>query len=131
MRHYKRSRQRERILEILQADAGHVSAEKIFKEIKPEFPRISLGTVYRNLGVLTELGFIKKLTFGSGIDRYDSRTEDHYHFLCEECREIYDLSMPVDPDLNERMNEASHHTARRHQIEFFGRCAGCAADSER
>ena len=125
MGRYKRSRQRERILELLRSTGGHPAADWIYNELKEEFPNLSLSTVYRNLSVLLDQGLINKIDFGSTFDLFDANTVQHYHFVCERCGVITDLELPVDPTLNDRVNEATPFTARRHRIEFFGLCSRC------
>lgn len=127
MGRYKRSRQREKILELLQGTERHPTADWIYNELKEEFPDLSMGTVYRNLIVLIDQGLVNKIDFGSTFDRFDANVGPHYHFICEKCGAIMDLQMPVDQSLNERVNEATPFTAQRHRIEFFGICDRCKA----
>lgn len=88
--------------------------------------------MYRNLNVLIDLGLIKKIDFGSTFDRFDANVGPHYHFVCERCGAIIDLELPIDPSLDERVNETTPFTAHRHRIEFFGLCDQCrrAEDQE-
>ena len=122
---YRRSRQRERILELLQTTGSHPSADWIYDRLKEEFPNLSMGTVYRNLGILIEQGLVKKIDFGSTFDRFDANVGPHYHFVCERCGSIADLELPVDDALNERVTRNTGFEARRHRIEFFGLCERC------
>jgi Fur family peroxide stress response transcriptional regulator len=125
---YKRSRQRERILELLQATGRHPSADWVYERLKGEFPNLSMGTVYRNLNVLMEQGLIKKIDFGSTYDRFDANIGPHYHFICERCGAIMDLELPVDESLNQRVSQVTPYAARRHRIEFYGVCDRCQED---
>lgn len=122
---YKRSRQRERILEILRETDVHPTADWIYQRLKDEFPNLSMGTVYRNLQVLMEQGLATKIDFGSTFDRYEAKVMPHYHFVCDECGAIVDLEMPVDHELNDRARAATSFAVRRHRIEFFGICDRC------
>jgi Fur family peroxide stress response transcriptional regulator len=122
---YKRSRQRERILELLQSTGTHPTASWIYDTLKEEFPDLSMGTVYRNLNILVEQGLVRKIDFGSTFDRYDANTAPHYHFICERCGSITDLEMPVDEDLNKRVMKTTNFKAKRHRIEFYGVCDKC------
>ncbi len=88
-----------------------------------------MGTVYRNLGILLEQGLVSKIDFGSTFNRFDANTAQHYHFICEKCDAIFDLDLPVDARLNDRLSRYSPHRARRHDIEFYGLCERCAASS--
>ena len=122
---YKRSRQRERILELLRDTGRHPAAGWVYNELKEEFPGLSMGTVYRNLSVLMDQGLINRIDFGSTFDRFDANTGPHYHFVCDQCGAITDLEIPVDPSLNDRVNRTTPFTARRHRIEFYGICSRC------
>ena len=66
-----------------------------YTDMPEEFPNISLGTVYRNLNLLVELGEVQKLTFGDGKDHFDADTSLHYHFVCRSCGAVIDL--PMEP----------------------------------
>jgi Fur family peroxide stress response transcriptional regulator len=122
---YKRSRQRERIFELLQSTGMHPTADWVYDQLKGEFPNLSMGTVYRNLNILIEQGLVKKIDFGSTFDRFDANTGPHYHFICERCGAIIDLDLPVDKTLNERVNNETPYNVRKHRIEFFGLCDQC------
>jgi Fur family transcriptional regulator, peroxide stress response regulator len=123
---YRRSRQRERILALLRSTETHPTANWIYSKLRKEFPDLSMGTVYRNIGVLIQQGLINRIDFGSTFDRFDANTTPHYHFICERCDSIIDLELPVDDTLNERVPRSTHLEVRRHEIEFFGVCAQCA-----
>ena len=77
----KRSKQRESIKKFLISRYDHPTAETVYMNIKEEFPNISLGTVYRNLSLLADIGEIQKLSTGIGPDRFDGNPKPHYHFL--------------------------------------------------
>ena len=122
---YKRSRQRERILELLQSTGRHPTADWLYQQLKEEFPNLSLGTVYRNLTILLEQELIRKIDFGSTFDRFDANIGPHYHFICKRCGSIIDLELPIDESLNERVNRATPFAVENHRIEFFGLCDRC------
>ena len=75
----KRSKQRESIKKFLISRYDHPTAETVYMNIKEEFPNISLGTVYRNLSLLADIGEIQKLSTGIGPDRFDGNPKPHYH----------------------------------------------------
>ena len=78
----KYSRQRESIKNYLCGREDHPTADMIYTSIRREYPRISLGTVYRNLSLLTESGEIQKITT-DGADRFDAKVAPHSHFVCK------------------------------------------------
>ena len=91
------SRQRESIIENLCSRKDHPTADMVYSEIRTIYPHVSLGTVYRNLALLTEQGEIIRIRTQNGPDRYDGNCAEHYHFLCRCCGEIFDL-FPKQPD---------------------------------
>ena len=128
---YKRSRQRERMLEILRSTGSHPTATWLYNELKKDFPNLSMGTVYRNLSILMEQGLVKKHEFGSTFDHYEANTEPHYHFICEKCGRIIDLEISVDPGLEEQVRKTTAYAVHRHKLVFYGICDACStADSK-
>lgn len=77
----KRSRQREMIKSFLMGRKDHPTADVIYSNLKQQDPNLSLGTVYRNLTLLSDMGEILRLRVGDGVDHFDADTSEHYH-LC-------------------------------------------------
>ena len=77
----KYSRQREAIVQYLTGRTDHPSAESVYQALRQTHPNISLGTVYRNLGVLEENGQLMRIPMDNGSDRFDPNVVPHYHFL--------------------------------------------------
>lgn len=90
MANLKYSRQREAIKDYLSSVTTHPTADTVYMHIKEEFPNISLGTVYRNLNLLADIGEAIKITTPDGGDRFDARTNPHYHFYCKCCKRMID-----------------------------------------
>ena len=84
----KYSRQREAIVQYLTGRTDHPSAESVYQALRQTHPNISLGTVYRNLTLLADLGEIARLRLGDGVDHFDADTSRHYHFICSECGSV-------------------------------------------
>lgn len=123
----KYSRQRESIKNFLIDRYDHPTAETVYLGIKEEFPNISLGTVYRNLSLLADIGEILKISTGTGPDRFDGNPNPHYHFFCKECGSVLDLEM----DSIEHVNVIAGHKFAG-EIEgsithFYGKCPDCLA----
>ncbi len=123
---YKHSRQRDRILETLRGTKSHPTATWVYDELKREFPELSLGTVYRNLGILRDQGLLRVLQSGSTFDRFDADTSPHYHFICEGCGRVDDVPMDVVGDLESRAAETLGCRVSGHRLDFYGLCADCA-----
>lgn len=125
MKQLKYSRQRESIKACLMARHDHPTADAIYASIREEFPNISLGTVYRNLNLLVELGEIQKLRCGDGADHFDADTRPHYHFMCRECGCIEDLPMEISQKINDLAQEHVHGKIDSHITYFYGVCENC------
>jgi Fur family peroxide stress response transcriptional regulator len=122
---FRTSKQRNRILELLRSTDSHPTADWLYEHLKKEFPNLSLGTVYRNLGFLVDQNLVKKIHFGSTFDRFEANTTPHYHLICESCGKIVDFEMPVYDELNEQAKKLTNFTIRHHKLEFFGICDDC------
>ena len=95
----KYSRQRESIKEFLRTRTDHPTADVVYENMKLIYPNISLGTVYRNLSLLADLGEIKKLSSFAGADHFDGRTERHCHLsLIHILLDIFFLSNVIEAD---------------------------------
>ncbi len=97
----------------------------IFEAVREKIPRISLGTVYRNLEVLEEQGLLLHLRNGNGKDRFDGDTSPHYHFICDACGSVFDVSLDYQPRLDEAAAREGFRI-RGHRIDFHGLCPDCA-----
>ena len=120
------TRQRKVILEELRKLNTHPSADEIYEVVRHRLPRISLGTVYRNLEVLSELGEIQKLELSGLLKRFDWNTKKHYHIRCVRCSRVDDA--PIAP-LNKLDNELYGATVFEiigHNLEFTGLCPECS-----
>lgn len=122
----RRSHQRERILEYLCHTQEHPTAEQIYQEIRPEIPGLSLGTVYRNLKLLEELGKIRRVPALQGVERYDALCCDHVHFLCSRCGKLRDVpGIAVDAICGALPLEAGTKIEKL-DLTITGICPDCA-----
>ena len=121
----KYSRQREAIKNFLAERYDHPTAETVYLGIKDEFPNISLGTVYRNLALLSEIGEIQKISTGKGPDRFDGRPHLHYHFMCTCCGGVTDLSVEGLEHINILAEQGFDGDVEGHFAYFFGTCPEC------
>ena len=119
------SRQREIILETLQANVVHPTAEYLYAVLKAKAPNISLATLYRNLNQLADNGVIKKIDGLEAPSHYDHNTHEHYHFICDECKRVFDVSYDVAPDIVRKTEEETGFIVKKHDIIFNGICRDC------
>ena len=120
----KHSRQRDSIKEFLMGRKDHPTAAVVYDNVRRSFPNISLGTVYRNLTLLADIGEISRIHVGDGVDHFDADTSPHYHFICRECGCVRDLDM-AGIDLDEMASRNFDGQIECHTVYFHGRCRDC------
>ena len=123
----KYSKQRESIKNFLVTRYDHPTAETVYLNIRKEFPNISLGTVYRNLNLLAEIGEIQKLSPGIGPDRFDGNPAPHYHFICRHCGCVMDLTVSGLDHINILAGQDFDGEIEGHITYFYGSCPSCKA----
>ena len=123
----KKSKQRELIKAFLMERKDHPTADVIYMNVRQQNPNISLGTVYRNLNLLADIGEIQRLRMGDGVDHFDADISPHYHFVCTECGSVIDLEMESIEEINDIAGAAFDGTIAGHVTHFYGSCAKCLA----
>lgn len=123
----KYSRQRASIKEYLMSTADHPTADTVYLHVRKEFPRISLGTVYRNLNLLADMGEAVKITTPHGGDRFDGCTDPHYHVVCTSCGKVFDLKLDSTymEEINQLADKYFHGNIDSHTTLFYGTCQEC------
>ena len=124
-RNTRNTRQRTALLDLLRSTKSHPTASWLYERLKATFPDLSLGTVYRNLSMLSERGLVRVLRSGSAFDRFDADTSAHYHVVCEVCGKVEDIDLEADAALDARAEEASGYRISSHRLDFFGICPAC------
>lgn len=122
----KNSRKRAAILEALCSVRDHPTAEMLYSRLKPDYPELSLGTVYRNLAVLAEEGKVVSMMRVAGQERYDARTQPHAHFVCRCCQRVMDLELPdtVSP-MYPQIDGSLGCQAEEYSLTVRGVCGAC------
>ena len=116
------SRQRERIYQVVCESQEHPTAEMVYTWLKPEMPRLSMGTVYRNLHQLAKEGRLREVE--GPIVRFDGRKEQHTHARCVACGAVIDLDeIAYDGGLDRRVGHGWQII--EHTLIFNGLCPGC------
>ena len=121
----KYSKQRESIKAFLASTSDHPTADTVYLHVREEFPHISLGTVYRNLNLLADIGEAVKITTPDGGDRFDGITTPHYHVLCTKCGRLIDLEMDNQDSFNLLASENFNGQIDSNTALFYGICEDC------
>ncbi len=119
------SKQREIILDTLKSNVVHPTAEYIYEILKKEDSKISLATLYRNLNQLAENGLIKKIDGLESSSHYDHNTHAHYHFICDNCKKVFDVSCDIAPDIVKKIEDETGFIVSSHDIIIHGICKNC------
>lgn len=123
----KNSRKRTAVLGALAATKEHPSVDELYRQLKPDYPELSLGTVYRNLSVLQEEGLAQCVAHVAGQDRFDGRTDPHAHFICRRCGRVMDMELPES--VNALAGELAGDidcAAERVALNISGLCRECS-----
>ena len=126
----KYSRQREAIWQFLRDRTDHPTADAVYTGVRMTCPGISLGTVYRNLMLMQDLGKIRTVSVGDGTVHFDPNLAPHDHFVCSVCGKIFDMPPADLSSLRESLRESAESGNLPGHIEgytacFHGVCNGC------
>ena len=122
----RQSKKRDAMLSLLQGSRDHPSADGIYRQLKPDYPDLSLATVYRNLNQLNAQGLIRRVGTVNGQERYDGRTCPHSHFICNRCGCVADLPrLSPGEDRVERLSVQYGFTVQDCEFIIRGLCADC------
>lgn len=120
------SKKRQAIIDCLMSTTTHPTADWIYKQIHPQFPDLSLGTVYRNLTQLKDAGMIQSIGVVGGHERFDYNTAPHTHLVCEKCHSVQDVEGVDLPDnILSAAEAATGCTVTGVSLRLTGICADC------
>lgn len=125
----RNSQQRDVILEELRKVKTHPTAAILYNAVRKRIPNISLGTVYRNLDLLSKKGIIQKLEVNSSKTRFDGDIDKHYHITCVECGRVDDVhELPYDSKKAEMAKIINGYQVSGYHMNFFGICPDCTKE---
>lgn len=119
----RNTKQRTMILDAVRSRCDHPTAEQIYDQVHKIDKKISVGTIYRNLDILSKQGEIKDIKL-SDADRYDLKTDNHNHFICDKCGKVFDIDIPYNKKLDNKNYDGFFINS--HQTVFKGLCPECA-----
>ena len=123
----RNTQQRTVILGILSVHKDHPTAEELYNEVRGQLPRVSLGTVYRNLDLLARKGDVRRIDNGIGPSRFDPVTDNHPHFRCPGCNRVFDMpeELSVDRLIDVETLKRSGFGTDGLILELRKRCGSC------
>ena len=125
MPNHRNTVQRQIIHNALVNQDNHPTVDELYLQILKNHPTISKTTVYRNLRILAQSGLARKILTPDGIERYDKNTNHHYHFKCQLCDGIFDISIPLKQNLDSIVSKEYNFDVFGHEMVFTGQCHLC------
>lgn len=120
------SRKREAILQAICSTDTHPTAEWVYQKLKPEYPDLSLGTVYRNISKFKEEGLVMRVGVVNGQERLDGNVVPHTHFVCTNCGAVLDLKTDCLPqNIDVEVAKEFGVEVEVHELVFRGKCPKC------
>ncbi len=125
-RKFRITPQRIGILKVLLNSNEHPSVERVYDQVRVDFPTTSLATVYKTVNLLKKIGEILEIGFTDGCNRYDgNKPYPHPHLICTQCKAIMDPEIDSLEHLTAEIERVSGYRVVSHQLEFFGICPAC------
>ena len=123
----RNTQQRRIVLEELRKVTSHPTAAELCELVRLRLPKISLGTVYRNLDVLSQAGEVAKIEWGGSETRFDGDSRQHYHVRCLGCGSVADVHLPP-VDISSEDLERDGYEVLGHRLEFIAVCPKCRSE---
>lgn len=123
--------QRSLVFEAVNKLQCHATADEIYETIVTEHPNVSRATVYRNLKLLSETGYIRKIEIPGGADRFDHMCHDHCHVKCEKCGRVFDVDMEYITGIEKNIKDDRGFKFTGYDILFRGVCPDCQGSQKK
>lgn len=123
--------QRRVILEELRKVTSHPTADEVYEMVRVILPKISMGTVYRNLEVMAEQGIIQKLYVAGKQMRFDGNPEIHAHIRCTKCGRVDDIAIESECKKHMKPHEIGGYYVAGCNVEYYGICPDCRKTSNK
>jgi Fur family transcriptional regulator, peroxide stress response regulator len=118
--------QRDVLLRVLSRTMGHPTADDLVRQVRKVLPSVSHATVYRNVQELVRAGLIGTLERAGGAVQFEVNPEDHHHFVCRGCGEVWDVYLAdVGITLDRRRSHLKGFHIDRREVQLHGLCARC------
>lgn len=124
------SKQRELVLQTVLKNPVHPTANAVYRLVRRQNPKISLGTVYRNLNFLSEMGMLRKISMPLGSDRFDGRLDEHYHMACTRCGRVFDVECGALRELDRQIMALQGFEVKNRHLLLTGLCRECQEQGE-
>jgi Fur family peroxide stress response transcriptional regulator len=118
--------QRMAVIRTLIHNSGHMSIERVYDQVKADFPMTSLSTIYKTTTLLKEMGELIELSIPNSGSYYDCLNPfPHPHLVCNNCSSIIDVDVGSLSDLPQKVSMETGYQITSHRLDFFGICPQC------
>ena len=124
------SQQRESIYQAVMQSVEHPTADMVYRTLRAQLPKLSLGTVYRDLNQLADAGRLRKIAMPDGSCRFDGTTGVHSHIVCERCGRVGDVMLPALSAFAHVVEEETQFHLTSCDVVMRGVCEQCFSDAE-
>ena len=125
----RETRQRRVVYDTIKNNYSHPTADWVFEQVRRTLPKVSLGTVYRNLGVLKDEGLVREIYGNDRRAHYDADISRHAHFICSSCDQIIDVRGVEAIDWR-TLKDLVGCKAEEQNVVFTGQCANCQTETK-
>ncbi len=119
------SHQRESIYRAVMESEKHPTAQMVYDALKNDIPKLSLGTVYRNLNQLADAGRLMKIPLADGSCRFDGTNRDHSHVICDKCGQVMEVEPPQIADIKAYVAQQTAYRLDACNLVLHGTCSHC------
>ncbi len=125
------TKQRLVILEEIRKVSSHPTADEVHALVRKKLPKISLGTIYRNLELMAGQNQILRLDGTGNQRRYDGNTDDHFHLRCVQCGQVKDLLIDYPQEMEKKVALETDYELLSCRLEFVGLCPRCKTKKQK
>lgn len=114
------------ILELLQEEHSHFTAQEVYAHLQPRLPTVNPSTVYRALERLTNAGEISVSDMGTGAAVYEMvGGSPHHHLVCQGCHRVITLDNEIVQPLFDEVEGLFDYQLTTNHLILFGYCPEC------
>ncbi|KAA9008425.1 transcriptional repressor [Paenibacillus spiritus] len=125
MRNLNLTSQRQAVYDIVRSSPDHPTAAEVMNRLVEKGHNLAYGTVYNSLRYLTDKQLIRELKLGEASSRYDARTDEHQHIMCEVCGAVDEVLLPVPEEWMDEVAQATGYSVDHAHVVFEGVCPAC------
>lgn len=129
-RGYRVTGQRLAVLRAVSSES-HVTADAVAEAVRAELGSISLQAVYDVLGVLVDVGLIRRIQPAGSPALFEARVSDnHHHVICRDCGRATDVDCAVGFAPCLTAVDDKGYDIDEAEVIYWGRCPECQSKNQ-